>query len=206
MKDSIINDDQTYDELGNDISCNLGSTNITNLMASPNFGKSVRVMARALSQVSDDSKIDVVPSVRKGNDMYHSYGLGAMDLHGFLAKNKIHYGSPESLEFVEVYFMLLNYWTLYESNQIAIERKETFFEFEKSEYANGEYFDKYLSKIDGYNHVYTRETGEFVFEHEKIRELFKDIGVPSLIDWHYLQKNVEEHGIYNALTSSALLS
>ena len=29
----------------------------------------------------------------------------------FLAKNQMHYGSPEALEFTSLYFMLLNYWT-----------------------------------------------------------------------------------------------
>ena len=36
--------------------------------------------------------------------MYHSVGLGAMNLHGFLAKSKIHYGSPEALEFTDILF------------------------------------------------------------------------------------------------------
>lgn len=196
MKESQIKDTQEYEVLGNDISCNLGSTNITNLMDSPDFGKSVRVMHRALTQVSDDSNIDVVPSVKKGNDMYHSVGLGAMNLHGFLAKNKIEYGSPESLEFTDVYFMLLNYWTLVESNNIAKERGETFYEFEKSEYANGEYFKKYLSKIEGYNE--SQGIDEFVFKHEKIKDLFEGIKVPSLTDWDELQRKVREHGLYNA--------
>jgi len=202
MKDSVINNDQTYKFLGHDVSCNLASTNVTNLMAmGMEFGKAVRVMLRALTQVSDNSNIDVVPSVRRGNELYHSVGLGAMDLHGFLAKNGIQYGSPEALEFVDIYFMLLNYWTLVESNNIAKERNETFYEFEKSEYANGEYFRKYLSQIDGYtknNPMYTHETGEFVIKHDKVKKLFRNIEIPSLIDWHYLQKNVEEHGLYNA--------
>lgn len=185
MQESIINNDQTFDFLGNDISCNLGSTNVTNLMASPDFGKSVRVMLRALTQVADNSHINVVPSVEKGNDMYHSVGLGAMDLHGFLAKNKIHYGSPESIEFVDIYFMLLNYWTLVESNNISIERKETFFEFEKSKYADGTYFNMYTEK-------------EFEFKHERVKELFEGIFIPHIADWEALKASVMEHGIYNA--------
>ncbi len=200
MKDSKVNNDQTYDILGNDISCNLGSTNVDNLMQSPNFGKSVKTMLRALSQVSDDSNINVVPTVKNGNEMYHSVGLGAMNLHGFLAKSKIQYGSPESIEFTDIYFMLLNYWTLVESNNIAKERNKVFFEFEKSEYASGEYFRKYLAKIDGYNHVWSRETGEFVFKSDKVRCLFENIEIPTLMDWYVLESNIREHGLYNALT------
>jgi ribonucleoside-diphosphate reductase alpha chain len=192
QKDSIINNDQTYDLLGNDVSCNLGSTNVVNLMASPDLGKSVRTMLRALTFVTDSSHIDVVPSVEKGNDMYHSVGLGAMNLHGYFAKNKIHYGSPESIEFTDIYFMLLNYWTLVESNQISIERGETFYEFEKSAYADGTYFDNYLPKIDGYGN------DAYEFQHARVAELFKGIFVPSLEDWRKLKESVMKYGIYNA--------
>lgn len=193
MRDSIINNEQEYEFKGNDVSCNLGSTNVVNLMASPDFGKSVRVMLRALTYVSDESSIDVVPTVKNGNDMYHSVGLGAMNLHGFFAKNEIEYGSPESLEFTEVYFMLLNYWTLVESNNIARERKTTFFEFEKSKYATGEYFTKYLGRIDGYN------TGaSFAFKHEKIEKLFEGIFVPGLWEWTVLEELIKQYGLYNA--------
>ncbi len=47
-----------------------------------------------------------------------------MGLHSFLAKHHMYYGSPESIEFTSVYFMLLNYWSLVASNKIAKERKE----------------------------------------------------------------------------------
>ncbi|MER2007161.1 MAG: class 1b ribonucleoside-diphosphate reductase subunit alpha [Psychrobacillus sp.] len=198
MKDSIIRDDQTYEILGYDISCNLGSTNMTNLMSSPDFGRSVRTMVRALTHVSDESNIEVVLTVKNGNEKYHSFGLGVMDVHGFLAKNLIHYGSAEALEVVDVYFMLLNYWTLVESNNIAKERGKSFYEFELSEYANGEYFRKYLPKIDGYDNLNSRETGEFKFSHDKVRELFANIEIPTLQDWYYLEESIREHGLYNA--------
>lgn len=185
QKDSVISNDQSFEILGNDISCNLGSTNIVNLMESPDFGKSVRTMLRALTFVTDNSDIDVVPTVKNGNDMYHSVGLGAMNLHGFLAKNKIYYGSPEALEFVDVYFMLLNYWTLIESNQISIETGKSFYEFEKSTYADGSYFDMYL-KAD-----------EFEFKHEKIKALFEGVFIPQHSDWKELKDKVMKYGIYN---------
>jgi ribonucleoside-diphosphate reductase alpha chain len=185
-RDSVIKNDQTYELLGNDVSCNLGSTNITNLMDSPDFGKSVRTMLRALTYVTDSSNIDVVPTVKNGNDMYHSVGLGAMNLHGFLAKNQIEYGSPEAIEFTDIYFMLLNYWTLVESNNIAIERNEKFFEFEQSKYADGTYFNMYLDEP------------EFEFKHEKVKALFDGIFIPKHTDWENLKKLIMEHGIYNA--------
>lgn len=120
-----------------------------------------------MTQVSDDSNIRVAPAVRNGNQMYHSVGLGAMNLHGYLAKNKIMYGSPESLEIVDLYYLLLNYWTLVESNNISIERGETFFEFEKSTYATGEYFDHYL------------ET-DYTPKLPRVAELFAHIPIPKI--------------------------
>jgi ribonucleoside-diphosphate reductase alpha chain len=185
-KESILNNRQEYDFLGNDISCNLGSTNMTNLMASPDFGKSVRTMLRALTYVTDASNIDVVPSVKNGNDMYHSVGLGVMDAHGFLAKNQIEYGSPEALEIVDTYFMLLNYWTLVESKNIAMERGKTFYEFKRSKYADGTYFDMYLNERD------------FEFKHERVKEIFKDIFIPTHKDWEELKHDVMKYGVYNA--------
>ncbi|GAF66366.1 class 1b ribonucleoside-diphosphate reductase subunit alpha [Alkalihalobacillus trypoxylicola] len=185
-KDSNIHNDQTFMELGHDVSCNLGSTNVVNLMESPDFGKSVRTMLRALTYVTDHSSIDVVPSVKNGNEMYHSVGLGAMNLHGFLAKNQLYYGSPEALEFTDVYFKLLNYWTLVESNNISKESGNTFAEFEKSKYASGEYFDKYLDEV------------EFEFQHEKVKEIFEGIFIPRKEDWEQLKQSVMEYGLYNA--------
>jgi ribonucleoside-diphosphate reductase alpha chain len=186
QKSPQINNDQTYEVIGHDISCNLGSTNVVNLMKSNDFGKSVRTMFRALVYVSDKSSIEVVPSIKKGNELYHSVGLGAMNLHGFLAKNKIHYGSEESLEFTDVYFMLLNYWTLVESNNIARERKETFHEFEKSKYADGSYFDMYLDEE------------KFEFKYKKIEKLFEGIFVPKHKDWERLKMKVMKYGLYNS--------
>lgn len=184
QKPSVVNNRQGFDKLGTDVSCNLGSTNIVNLMASPNFGKSVEAMTRALTFVTDHTHIDVVPPVEKGNHLSHSIGLGGMGLHGYLAKNHIYYGSPDAIQFTSVYFMLLNYWTLKTSNQIAKERHETFYNFKKSEYADGSYFDKYISKYWGP----TRK---------RVQELFSGIFIPDENDWKQLKASVMKYGIYN---------
>lgn len=181
---SVINNRQEYEVLGTDISCNLGSTNIVNLMASPNFGKSVEVMTRALTFVTDKSDIDVVPSIQHGNRLAHTIGLGAMGLHAYLAKNQIEYGSPEALEFTSVYFMLLNYWTLIASNKIAKERKVTFDNFENSKYADGSYFDTYLNQ-------------EFAPKNARVKELFDGIFIPTKSDWTSLKEHVMKYGLYH---------
>lgn len=181
---STVDNKQNYIEKGTDVSCNLGSTNIVNLMDSHDFGKSVDSMVRALTFVTDHSDIDVVPSIQRGNELSHSIGLGGMGLHSFLAKNQIEYGSDESVEFTSVYFMLLNYWTLVASNKIARERKETFSNFENSKYADGSYFDKYTNKYWGP-------------KSDKIKSIFKNVFVPNEDDWNELKQDVMKDGIYH---------
>ncbi|XIF20488.1 MAG: class 1b ribonucleoside-diphosphate reductase subunit alpha [Acetilactobacillus jinshanensis] len=184
MKPSVVDDEQHFAKLGTDVSCNLGSTNIVNLMASPNFGKSVEAMTRALTFVTDHSNISVVPPVQNGNQKSHSIGLGGMGLHGFLAKNHIYYGSKVAVEFTSVYFMLLNYWTLKTSCQIAKERHQTFYNFKKSKYADGSYFNKYVTKYWGPRL-------------KRTKELFKGIFVPGIEDWKRLKAAVMKYGLYN---------
>jgi ribonucleoside-diphosphate reductase alpha chain len=179
-----VNDKQEYETMGTDVSCNLGSTNIVNLMTSPDFGKSVSAMTRALTFVTDTSHIESVPTVQNGNDLAHSIGLGAMGLHSFLAKNQIEYGAPESVEFTGVYFMLLNYWTLVASNEIARERQTTFHNFENSDYADGSYFDKYVAD-------------DFGPQSDRVKELFEGIFIPTTADWATLRDNVKKDGLYN---------
>ena len=186
MTPSDINEEQGYDTLGTDVVCNLGSTNIANMMASPDFGLSVKTALKALSVVSEKTSTRTVPTINSGNTKYHAVGLGAMNLHGFLANNQMHYGSPESIEFTDVYFLLLNYWTLVASNELAVE-KGSFYEFEKSEYADGTYFEKYLPGI------LTKET----LVSEKNKALFDNIFVPTLEDWGTLNASIQEHGLRN---------
>lgn len=184
QKPSLINGKQEYEVLGTDISCNLGSTNIVNLMESPDFGRSVKTMTRALTYVTDHSHIDVVPSIEKGNQEAHTIGLGAMGLHTYFAKNHLEYGSPESIEFTDIYFMLLNYWTLVESNRIAKERGRVFADFEKSAYADGSYFADYTK-------------GQHVPRSARVKELFAGIFIPTAADWQQLQAAVAADGLYH---------
>jgi ribonucleoside-diphosphate reductase alpha chain len=179
--------DLGYKEMGNDISCNLGSLNIAKTMDSPDFSKTVETAIRALSAVSDMSNLECVPSVAKGNRDSHAIGLGQMNLHGYLARESIHYGSTEGVDFTNMYFYTVAYHAIKASNNIAIEKNETFANFEKSKYATGEFFDKYTDKA-------------WMPETDRIAELFKnaEIHIPTQDDWKALKKSVMKHGIYNA--------
>lgn len=183
---STYNDDLSYDEIGQDISCNLGSLNIAKAMESPDFAKTVEVAIRALTAVTDQTSIDSVPSIRKANEEGRSIGLGQMNLHGFFGRERIHYGSPESVEFTSVYFAMVAYHALQASNMIAIERGDAFSDFADSAYADGSYFDKYVNQ-------------DWVPESDTVKNVFDKYGVdiPTREDWQQLKESVMEFGIYH---------
>ena len=181
---SVINNAQEYEVLGTDISCNLGSTNIVNLMQSPDFERSIEVAVRALTFVTDHSSIDAVPTVKNGNQKAHTIGLGAMGLHTFFALNQMEYGSPESIEVTDLYFRLLNFYTLKASHKIAKERGVTFGGFEKSAYASGTYFDAYTES-------------DVEIKSEKVKEIFANLPIPTAEDWKQLKADVMADGLYH---------
>ncbi|GAA4064172.1 class 1b ribonucleoside-diphosphate reductase subunit alpha [Amphibacillus indicireducens] len=184
---SELNEDLSYKKVGHDISCNLGSTNITEMIKTTNFEESIETAVRALTSVSDMTSIKAVPTVEKGNKSYNSIGLGAMGLHTALATNQIHYGSADAIEFTDAYFRTVRFYALKASNKIARERETSFYEFEKSTYADGSYLtEKYINQA------------EFSFESEKVAEIFKGIPIPTTENWKELNASIIEHGLYNA--------
>ncbi|WP_280137167.1 class 1b ribonucleoside-diphosphate reductase subunit alpha [Devosia sp. Leaf64] len=183
---SEFSEDLSYTKMGKDISCNLGSLNIANAMDSEDFGRTIETSIRALTAVSDMSNISSVPSIAKGNDDSHAIGLGAMNLHGYLARERIYYGSDEGVDFTNMYFYTVTYHAIRASNLIATEREQTFKGFEKSKYATGEYFDKYT-------------TQEWKPATDKVAKLFEDAGIhiPTQEDWLNLKAKVMMTGMYN---------
>jgi len=179
-------EDLSYDQIGKDISCNLGSMNIAMMMDGEDFGASVDLAIRALTAVSDMSHISSVRSIEYGNDKSHAIGLGQMNLHGYLARERIHYGSAEGIDFTNIYFYTILFHALKGSNRLAIDRGVAFEGFEDSKYASGEFFDKYTDQ------AWEPET-------ERVRELFAASGVaiPTRDDWRELKASVQAHGIYN---------
>ena len=183
---SEFNDDLSYAQMGTDISCNLGSLNIAKAMDSGDLAATVGTAIRALNAVSEMSAIDSVPSIRKGNDEGHAIGLGQMNLHGYLARERIHYGSPEGIDFTNIYFATVLYHALRESNALAKERGHSFAGFEQSKYADGTFFDKYVDR-------------DWLPETDRVKELFETAGipVPSRDEWAALRDAVMADGLYN---------
>ena len=181
---STYNADLSYEHIGDDISCNLGSMNIAMAMDSKNLGETVEVAIRGLTAVSDMSSIDSVPSIRDGNAKSHAIGLGQMNLHGYLGRERVHYGSEEGLDFTNIYFYAVLFHAIRASMTIARERGERFDGFEESKYATGEFFDKYIDQ-------------EWAPATERVRELFEGHDIPTQDDWRQLKADVQQYGMYN---------
>ena len=183
---SAYDENLDYADIGKDISCNLGSLNIAHTMDSPDFGRTVETAIRGLTAVSDMSHIRSVPSIEAGNAASHAIGLGQMNLHGYLAREGIAYGSPEGLDFTNLYFYTITWHALHTSMMLARERSQRFAGFEQSRYASGEYFSQYLE-------------GDWQPKTEKVRELFARAGItlPTREMWQQLRDEVMHYGIYN---------
>lgn len=183
---STYDEDLDYTRVGHDISCNLGSLNIAHTMDSPDFGRTVETAVRGLSAVSDMSHIRSVPSVEAGNAASHAIGLGQMNLHGYLAREGIAYGSPEGLDFTNLYFYTITWHALHTSMMLAREKGQRFAGFEQSRYASGSYFSQYLEN-------------DWQPKTEKVRALFARAGVtlPTREMWQQLRDDVMQYGIYN---------
>ena len=185
---SVFNEDLSYDTIGNDISCNLASLNIAKTMEGGKLGETVATAIRALSAVSDLSEINSVPSVREGNNKSRAIGLGQMNLHGFFIKHGWKYGSPESLDFTNAYFMTVAYHAYKASMELAKETGSPFDGFEKSKYADPAYL---TNKYD--------QPGMFAVT-KGTEKIFEDYGIelPRWGDWDRLAVEIAEHGLYNA--------
>ena len=183
---STYNDDLSYAEIGKDISCNLGSLNIAKTMDSPDFGATIETAIRGLTAVSDQTDISSVPSIEKGNNLSHAIGLGQMNLHGYLARERVFYGSDEGVDFTNIYFYTVLFHAIRASNNIARERGQSFGGFENSKYASGEFFDKYTEQ-------------EWKPATDKVAGLFAaaEIHVPTQDDWRELKADVQQYGLYN---------
>ncbi|WP_084130800.1 class 1b ribonucleoside-diphosphate reductase subunit alpha [Demequina sp. NBRC 110055] len=183
---SVFNEDLTYEETGKDISCNLGSMNIALAMDGGDLSKTVEIAVRGLTAVSTQSSIDSVPSIKYGNDRAHAIGLGQMNLHGYLGRERIHYGSEEGIDFTNIYFYTVLFHAIAASNRIAKEQGTAFEGFEDSKYASGEFFDKYTEQ-------------EWVPATSRVEQLFADAGItiPTQEDWRELKAEVQAYGIFN---------
>nr|WP_201765370.1 class 1b ribonucleoside-diphosphate reductase subunit alpha [Mycoplasma parvum] len=185
QESSTIGDYGDEDQIRYDVSCNLASLNLVNLLEATNLEEIIDISMRALTAVSDLTSIKNAPSIRKANESFRSVGLGMLNFTGFLLKNNLAYDDPEVLEFADSLFSAINYYSILASSKIAKEKNKSFHNFHLSDYANGKYFKQYLEN-------------SYLPKSEKVKELLKNVKIPSQEDWANLQKIVEKNGLYNA--------
>ena len=175
-----------YAHVGMDISCNLGSLNIARVMDGGDLAATIETAVRGLTAVSEKSDIRSVPSIARGNAESRAIGLGQMNLHGFLARERVHYDSPEAIDFTSSYFATVLFHCLRSSNLLAQERGKTFSGFEQSDYASGAFFDKYVTR-------------SWAPSTKTVRDMFERFGVvvPGREDWEALRDEVMKTGLYN---------
>lgn len=193
MHVSDIKDYNEQDELGQDIICNLASLNMVKSIEEKAIEESIRTGMRALTFVANNSRIEHLPTVHKANKNNRAVGLGVMSFHSMCAKNKIRYGSEESLDLLNVYCMMMDYYSLDESMKIAVERNDKFYGFDQTDYKakDGKEFGEYFYK----NNRITKNVEPIT---PKVKKIFKGIYIPTKEDWQRLAREVDKNGLYNS--------
>ncbi|MDR6218246.1 class 1b ribonucleoside-diphosphate reductase subunit alpha [Deinococcus soli (ex Cha et al. 2016)] len=173
---------EAKDQIGLDVSCNLASLVIAQSLASGDLGRVVRAAVTLLDNVARSTSIDEVPAVKRANDRMRSVGLGAMGLHSFLAQHGLVYGSPEALEFVDVYFAAVHYHARRTSMQVARDTGFVFDGFHGSRYHTGEHFAPYLDR-------------DILPHSPAVTALFAGHTLPTRADWQQLIQDIQTHGL-----------
>jgi ribonucleoside-diphosphate reductase alpha chain len=176
-------DKKEQDEIGMDISCNLASGHMGNMIKHNTIKETVFAAMDVMNSVSNKTNISYVPAVAKANRLNRSVGFGIMGHHGYIAENYILFGSEEDIDLIDVFFATINYYSLVHSMEKAKATKQKFYQFETSKYADGTYFDG---------------RGQVLPTSDKVKELFKDVYIPTNEDWKKLKQDVMTHGLYNS--------
>ncbi|MDA0871500.1 MAG: class 1b ribonucleoside-diphosphate reductase subunit alpha [Firmicutes bacterium] len=176
-------DKKEQDDIGLDISCNLASGHMGNMMKHKKIKETVRAAMDIMNSVSTKTDISYVPAVAKANRLNRSIGFGIMGHHGYIVENYIAYGSEENIDLIDVFFNTVNYYSLEYSMELAKETGLKFYKFEQSKYADGSYF---------------KGRGEILPKTDKVKALFEGMQLPTQEDWKLLQENIKKYGLYNS--------
>ncbi|MBP5835980.1 class 1b ribonucleoside-diphosphate reductase subunit alpha [Candidatus Phytoplasma meliae] len=173
----------SQDQIGLDISCNLASGHMGNMIKNNTIAETVFMAMEVMNNVANNTNINYVPAVAKANRLNRSVGFGIMGHHGFLAQNYITFGSPENKDLIDVFFNAVNYYSLLHSCQKARQTGQKFYRFEKSKYADGSYFNN---------------RGEILPKTPKVKQIFSNIDLPTQNDWQQLKQDIQQFGLYNS--------
>ncbi|MDE8142140.1 class 1b ribonucleoside-diphosphate reductase subunit alpha [Erysipelothrix rhusiopathiae] len=171
------------DEIGLDISCNLASGHMGNMIKNNSIKETVFAAMEIMNSVSEKTNIAHVPAVARANRIMRSVGFGVMGHHGYIAENFIAYGSEEDIDLIDVFFSLINYYSLVHSMEKAKVTGEKFYGFERSSYADGSYFN---------------DRGQVLPKTEVVKGLLADVEIPTDEDWAQLKEDVMAYGLYNS--------
>lgn len=176
-------DQPHLDKIGRDISCNLASLNVRRTMKNKSLERACYLAMDVMNSVSEKTNLTMIKGVAKANKLMRSVGLGAMDFHGYLAEQYVAYGSQDSIEFADVYFNMVNYYTLKHSMEKARRTGSKFYKFEESTYADGTYFDAH---------------GEIQPQSPKVKQMFEGMHIATQAEWDELRENIIVYGLYNS--------
>lgn len=151
-------------------------------MKHKNLEKTISASIDALTSVVEMTNITAVPTVAKANKEMRSVGLGSMNLHGYLASNKIMYESDIAKDFANTFYMAMRYYAVKRSMEIARDTGIVFKDFERSEYAKGTALTKY-------------EVNDYSPKLDRTKELFEGIHIPTKEEWIQLNQDIKKYGL-----------
>ncbi len=158
----------TY-EAGNMVVCNLASINLA-YITDDNIEDVLYYTVRILNNVIDLSMAPVA-DIKYTNALYRAIGIGVQNYHYMLVKNNIPFESEQHLEFADILFEKIAYYTLKASNRLAKERGYTYKLFDGSEWQKGIFFGRSV---------------------EEIHKTSK-----AKLDWLQLYENIKQYGLLN---------
>lgn len=169
------------------VQCSLSSLNMEyglQSMKENTFEDLCYTMVEHQNGVIDRTNLDVSYDIEKAKNDFRAMALGLAGGHAILSNHRIAYGSEESLDFINVFGTMYRYYVLKASNKL-VKRYGKFKDFEKSTYATGKELQKYVDK-------------SFAPQTEKVKEIFKDVHIPTQEEWCTLQKKIMLEGLANA--------
>ena len=159
--------------------CILSALNLLELGNEKDVEDACRMAVRTLESVIDYQDYPVLAGENFTKNR-RSLGIGITNLAGFLAKNKLKYGDPESLELVNETMEQIQ-WNLISASCELAEEKGPCNKFEDTKYAQG------LLPIDWYK--------------KTVDELIK----PDYnMDWEGLRERVKKHGLRHSTLSAIM--
>lgn len=179
---STFYDNGSFENVGMDVSCNLGSLNVAKMLKQNGvkFRSSVTVAYKFLNRVAELSEVTSSPSIMRGNASSKAIGLGQMNLHGALIELGIPYESEKARVLFDTYMAEVTSAIIYASVEMAKKRGQRFLGFEGSRWQSGEVIDEIQKH---YERIHIADRPEIVADEP--------------IYWEGLKDLVKKHGLYN---------